>query len=343
MDYLKRRFLSATSQLNLGWLKKQSPIDVLIPFQHLVSDEPVPYIEQLYAFKNSRQFENDLDFLLKHFDAISLADLIKHQKEQRPFSKKSFLLTFDDGLRQVTEIIKPILMRKGVPAVLFVVPGFVDNKQLFYDLKKGLALHKLYNSQTSSALLKQASVLFQQKITSASRFQEAVRSIDYHHKHLADGVINLLEIDINAFRREQRPFMTTEEIRGFINDGFSVGAHSMDHPLYSLISLSDQIQQTVDSVNWVSRSFNLSYKSFAFPHIDTGISRVFFQQVLDQQPPAVDVIFGNHTGMLEKRPCIWHRYIGENPALPAEAMVKAVLAYGWLRKQMKASFVKRKD
>ena len=137
--------------------------------------------------------------------------------------------------------------------------------------------------------------------------------------------------------------MTTEEIRDFIKDGFSVGAHSMDHPLYSLISLQDQIRQTVDSVNWVYDTFNLSYKSFAFPHVDKGISRGFFQQLLNHNPSTVDIIFGNQTAMLERNYGVWHRYIGENPALPAKTMVNSVLAYAWLRQQMNASFVKRAD
>ncbi len=147
--FFKRLAFSAISTLPLKLLKRNAPIDVLIPYHHLVADEPVPYIEKLYAFKNSRQFEADLDYLLKYFEPVSLLDVIDHQKRGIKFTKKSFLLTFDDGLRQTYEIVAPILLRKGVSAALFVNPSFVDNKELFYDIKKGALLAKLDKIQIS--------------------------------------------------------------------------------------------------------------------------------------------------------------------------------------------------
>src|SRR5580692_7550514 len=115
---LKQLSYSAVATLNTRSLQKWSPIDVIIPFHHLVSDEPVPYIQSLYAFCNSRQFEAGLDYLLRNFQALTLPEVIQRQREQEHFRgsqqyeelsghqerrKKGFLLCFDDGLRQVYE------------------------------------------------------------------------------------------------------------------------------------------------------------------------------------------------------------------------------------------------
>jgi peptidoglycan/xylan/chitin deacetylase (PgdA/CDA1 family) len=367
MGPLKCLSFSGAAALGIEWLKKKSPLNILIPFHHLVSDEPVPAIERLYSFKNSRQFEEDLDYLLRHFKPVSVSDIIDREKSGIPFKDQRFLLTFDDGLRQVYEVVAPILWRKGVPAALFVNPSFVDNKELFYDLKKGLLLDKLagfaglavqppdtsrltgYPSRLPPGLrpleqiLAEAGNIFGQVFFSCAELETAVRSIHYLNKGLADKLGCLLELDFESFRREKKPFMTKEEIKTLAGKDFFIGAHSIDHPLYSLVGLQEQLRQTLESVDWVAGIFGQSYRIFAFPHVDTGVSHGFFQQLMgaETSPSALDLILGNSTGMMEKHPRVLHRFIGENPAIPAEKMVKAVLAYSILRKNLGKSYVKR--
>ncbi len=154
---IKRLGFAGLSALNMEWLKKRSPIGVIAPFYHLVSDKPVPHIDKLYPYQDSRQFEADLDQLLRHFQPLGLDDIIRQQQTGRPFEKKGFLISFDDGLRQVYETAAPILLRKGVPAALFLNPSFVDNKDLFYNFKKGLILDRLDNTRNAEKFLAPAS------------------------------------------------------------------------------------------------------------------------------------------------------------------------------------------
>lgn len=367
---LKRLCYSAVATLNTGSLQKMSPVEVLIPYHHLVSDEPVPYIQSLYAFKNSRQFETDLDYLLRNFRALTLPEVIQQQQEQllrqqeqhpqpdTPAGKKGFLLCFDDGLRQVYEVVAPILLRKGVPAALFVNPAFVDNKQIFYSLQKGWLLHWLAGSPGGNILtpdaplpvrskplnakfLRTASQLFGHPLHTGAQLRQSILSINYLNRHLIAQLGALLDLDPETALRDQQPFMTLDQLKELNAKGFAIGAHSIDHPLYSLIAPEEQIRQTLESVDWVTRTFGLPYKAFAFPHVDTGVGDAFFRQLVHPPNPALDLILGNSTGMLEKHPRVLHRFIGENPAIPMEKMAKAVLAYSIGTKLTGRSFVQR--
>ncbi len=97
-------------------LKINTP--VFQPFYHVVSNDKLPHILN-YNYRNTYQFEKELDFYLKYFKPVSLSELMTGKK----LPKKVFHLSFDDGLKECAEIIAPILLRKGVPATFFVNPG----------------------------------------------------------------------------------------------------------------------------------------------------------------------------------------------------------------------------
>ena len=104
------------------WLIKLSGKKVIYPFYHIVSDNTPAHIKHLYPVKTIKQFEKDLDFLQKHFTASVFP----------PKGKKSlFVLSFDDGLKEIYDIVAPILKKRNIPAIIFINTSFVDNKGIF--------------------------------------------------------------------------------------------------------------------------------------------------------------------------------------------------------------------
>lgn len=140
---VKSSFFRLSRSLNTEWIIKKTLPDVLLPYSHLVSDQPVPHVENLYSFKGVRAFEKDLDMLLKHFRPLDLMDVLAIHRNEKRNEPPGFLLTFDDGLRQIHEVVAPILKRKGVNAVFFINSGFVGNKQLFHRFKTSLVIGEL--------------------------------------------------------------------------------------------------------------------------------------------------------------------------------------------------------
>src|SRR5437868_11346983 len=143
MKLLKKAYYTACSLLPSSIVKKISPVKTLLPYHHLVSDEDLLHIKHLYAYKSSTQFRNDLDYLLKNFHPVSADELSKAINTGEETPSNSFLLTFDDGFKEVYDVISPILLEKGIPAVFFVNPAFIDNKELFYRCKISLVIEEL--------------------------------------------------------------------------------------------------------------------------------------------------------------------------------------------------------
>lgn len=84
----------------------------MLPFYHLVTDNPPTHIRNLYKHKTLTEFKDDLDYLLTHFKPITLKELLEYHQTKKPIPNNSFHLTFDDGLSEFYHIIAPILIEK---------------------------------------------------------------------------------------------------------------------------------------------------------------------------------------------------------------------------------------
>ena len=72
--------------------------------------------------------------------------------------------------------------------------------------------------------------------------------------------------------------MNSSEVSDLIKQGFSIGAHSINHRLYKDTTEEEQIRQTLESVRIIQEKFNLDYGIFAFPFNDEGLSANFFKE-----------------------------------------------------------------
>ncbi|MGB0886990.1 MAG: polysaccharide deacetylase family protein [Vicingaceae bacterium] len=241
------------SLYDMKYLINKSSHRVLLPFYHAVSDENPIHIKNLYEPRGVEEFKNDLDFLLKHYQSISLQELIEINKSAKPIPKNCFHLTFDDGLREFYTVVAPILKEKGVHATVFLNSDFIDNKDLFFRFKASILFEELQNDE----LLR----------------------LTYSEVDVLDGLANEVDTDFNKFLKNEQPYLTTEQITELIGDGFTFGAHSKNHPLYKELSLEEQIFQTKESLDFIKSTFNLNYSVFSFPFTDDGVSAAFFNEI----------------------------------------------------------------
>ena len=108
------------SLLPFSLLNKAARSHLIFPYYHLVSDKKnIPHVKHLFNHRNVNEFKKDIDFFLQNYSSLELMDLIKSTKEHKTLPKDCFLLTFDDGYREIYDIVAPILKNKGVPAIFF--------------------------------------------------------------------------------------------------------------------------------------------------------------------------------------------------------------------------------
>ena len=329
----------ASTFFSLQQLIEESDQLLFLPFYHTISDKPLPHIEQLYAVKNTVEFKQDLDFLLKHFKPVSIEDVLNHVQNKKRITEPSFHLTFDDGMRDCIETIAPILKERNIPASFFVNNDFVDNKELFYRHQISLIVHHLKNNDVTNHLSQKIKeILINAQLYSTSIIA-SLKSIKYTQQSVLDNIAIILEISFEDFLKSEKPYMTMAEIKELQADGFHIGAHSVSHPYYKDIDFSEQIRQTSESLKYVHQHFENDIRSFAFPFSSDMLSKIFFHQMNNQ----MDISFGTSGLKLDTFNNHLHRLPMEGTNYSALVLTRAAYFYYLIKRRMNKHILNRQD
>lgn len=224
-------------------------------FYHAVNNHPQDFNNGLYETKSEKQFAEDIDYLLKRF-----GDKLE--------------LSFDDGLSCCYEVVAPILKAKGVEAIFFLNTAFISNKELFYRYKSALianackkdsSVHKLLHTELGSDPV------------------SFVMGVGYKQRSKLDEIANRIGINFNEYLNVHKPYMDDVQVRSLIQDGFLIGAHSVDHPPFFELNLQEQLWQVETSVNTLVQQYQLPYRYFSFPFTDWNCSLELFNTMQERK------------------------------------------------------------
>ncbi len=272
------------------------PNNIIFPFYHLVADATPPHISALYKARTPDQFRKDIEKLLRNFSPITLKTIHQHQKKGTPPQKRSFYLTFDDGLKECYTTIAPILREYSLEACFFVNPNFVDNKDMMFRYKQSLIVENMKKQQKQSVEGFSRNEITQPNLNDAKRLDE---------------IANQLDFSFSQYLEDHQPYMTSSQIQELQNEGHIIGAHSMTHPFYENLTLATQLKETKQSIDWVQKYFPSHLKTFAFPFTDFGVSRSFFESMEN----SMDVCFTTAGVKKDLYPWVFNRFSMEKHSL----------------------------
>jgi peptidoglycan/xylan/chitin deacetylase (PgdA/CDA1 family) len=271
--------------LSFNFLRKKAGINPLIVNYHVVSDNYIPYVKNLYSYRNVQRFCEDLDFFISNYNPIGLLEFLDCIKNNKKIPENAVLFTIDDGFREVYDIMAPMMLERNLTATVFLTSGFVDNNQFGFDQKKSLLMDKVNQASDPSLSNKLRKELELNNLFTNS-LSYSIMNIPYVKGYILDSLSKTIDLDFNITLKQFSPFLTTLQITELMQKGFTIGGHSVDHPNFAELSIQDQVIQAQNSVDFVTEKFAVKYKVFAFPYWDGGISREFFKKL------SVDATFG---------------------------------------------------
>ncbi|MCB2196214.1 MAG: polysaccharide deacetylase family protein [Bacteroidetes bacterium] len=244
---------------------------IILPFYHTVSNTPLHFIGNLYAVRDVKTFERDLDFFSRFYEPVSINQLYEIVQKGKFIRKPVFHISFDDGLKEFYSIVAPILKRKGIPATVFVNNNFIDNKDLFYRYKIGLIVKEL-NSIQNKTLLDELGKILSVSFIDNNHLEKVLLSMTYKDIQKIEDIAKIIGLDFKEYLKNNKPYLSSNEIKDLIKQGFAIGSHSLDHPFFKHIKSKQQQDQIVKSFNDLEERFNIQERYFSFPFGDERVN-----------------------------------------------------------------------
>jgi peptidoglycan/xylan/chitin deacetylase (PgdA/CDA1 family) len=310
------------------------PLDYCIPLYHTVSDGPLPHLKNLYRYKSVKAFEKDLDFLGRQFRFVDWEEFTRYSDTVKRPKKKIALLTFDDGLTEFLDVVAPILERKGIYAINFVNPAFVDQKDLMFRCKASLLAEQLLATEQDLSKLKEIPGF---QLSGKDDLIRYVLATGYKKREELDAIADVIGLNFSDYIKTHKPYLNREELHQLKARGFGIAAHSWDHPYYSELTLNEQIDSTVKSLEYMKLHGFLS-DSFAFPFTDFGVSKEFFDRLFSDSKMTCS--FGT-AGLKKDSFCRNFQRIPMEDA-DAESALKRELVYWQVKKAFNKNIIIRK-
>jgi peptidoglycan/xylan/chitin deacetylase (PgdA/CDA1 family) len=325
-----RLLSTGASWLPLRLVRPLSGVSLVVPFYHMVSDDHVPHVSNLYRFRSVAEFTSDVEFFARNFTPVTLSDIVEALDGSRSLPNSCVHVTFDDGFREMYDIVAPILQRVGLPATFFLNTAFLDSGGLAHYNVLSVLLDRIESSPSVAKTVAGSLPRMLPPRRPGMTLKEQILSIGYTKRSLVSDLAMLAEVDLDRYISDIRPILSSQEVRGLMKQGFTVGAHGHNHLLYSDLALSEQMDQTLVDMNFLQTQFGVTPKAFAFPHNDTGVCSEFFDSIFSQH--RLDVTFGTSGLVPHFHPRNIQRVTMEKTSAPAAQILARQFTRATLRR-----------
>jgi peptidoglycan/xylan/chitin deacetylase (PgdA/CDA1 family) len=219
-------------------------------------------------------FGHQLDLLRRKRTIVPLSWLVERIDQGRN-ANHSVAITFDDGYRDLLTNAKPLLLRHGAPATVFVPGGLVGKVSGFWwdtltriflgtpTLPDRLTIDRA--GQTSSwAVSGEAEA--RRDVHDAVWAQFKAMTQRERSQQLTQ-LCAWARISIEAPLADR--CMTEAELAEFIQPGLlDLGAHTMTHPSLPFLSADEQHEEIRNSLAWITTTLGIQPIGLAYPFGD---------------------------------------------------------------------------
>lgn len=209
-------------------------------------------------------FARQMHFLSAHYHVVSLDELLYSLAYNRPLPPRSVMVTFDDGYRDFLDTAWPVLQSLRVPAILFVVTGYLSGGgRLFW-------WDQLYQavSQTKCEELRIPSVGVwslrgpEQRRKAVAEIERYVKKINHHQ---AMSLVTEILESLAVLPKAEGTMLTWQDVRHLSASGLYIGAHTRSHPILSRVTLEEARNEIISSQQDLYRELGQTWPVFAYP------------------------------------------------------------------------------
>ena len=196
---------------------------------------------------------------------------------------------------------------------------------MLYKHKISLIICNLEENNFPENQINEITEILNFKYNSTENFIKKIKNAKFSDAHKINAVLKILNIDIQKYLLEHKPYITKIQIQEMIDAGFYFGGHTMSHPPLNQLSHEEQKSEIIDSIKWLKTNFRIEYAMFAFPFTDRNISKKLINELFEYDENLL--IFGNSGLKKDIDNRIIQRFSLENPHKNTEKLIVAEHLY----------------
>jgi peptidoglycan/xylan/chitin deacetylase (PgdA/CDA1 family) len=239
-------------------------------------------------------FAEHVEVVAESYEPVRLGDLVTALREGE-LPSRAVAITFDDGYADNLAAAKPVLVRKGVPATVFVASGWIGGDRMFWWdeleillLRPG-RLPPVLELEMSTEILRWElgdDAFYTSEAAAArsgwtvldghdpGRRQQIYRELcarlraldETARERVLDSLRSAVERDGPADGELPCP-MTADELRRLASgDIVDIGAHTITHPILSKLEADEQREEIAGSRRQLETALARPVASFAYPY-----------------------------------------------------------------------------
>ena len=215
---------------------------------------------------HSARFARHIAWLNQRFDLVTLGDGFE-RLERGEEGRDLLAVTFDDGYLNNVEIAWPILCAHGVPGTFFLTSGFLDGAALWFEV----ALRALAEARTEVGQGRDASAY--DELFGRGWVARGDHQIVEQLKQLPGEEFDQVVARLMAMREDEgwqtapsARAMSWDDARSLAEQGAELGAHTVNHPILSMLTEARQRSEISDSKKRIESELGRPCEVFAYPN-----------------------------------------------------------------------------
>lgn len=211
-------------------------------------------------------FEQQLDFMTRHYDAIGLHDLLAWLRGEGPLPERPLLLVFDDGYRDQLTLARPALDARGISALFAVATDYVGGQRAFaWDYAADALLRTRRGDRVELPLLGPCD-LGAERGKIAVRFVRALKALSGAALQEALGAL-AQRLDVPPWGAAPAGLhLDWDDLRALARGGHAIAAHGRTHASLAWLSPEAMRSEIESSRSCIEREIGAPVAAFVYPY-----------------------------------------------------------------------------
>jgi peptidoglycan/xylan/chitin deacetylase (PgdA/CDA1 family) len=216
---------------------------------------------------SSEVFEQQLRFLSKTCNVVTLSSIHSHIMEKTKFPSRTVALTFDDGFRDNYCVARPALNAAGIKATFYIASDYIEGPPPWFCVNY-VAFKGTTKTVWQEPLSAQHFAMTSPCERLAARRHANMICATLSRSEKEDYVANIAS-DLGMqgeMQNVDRVLVNWDEVRQLADDGHAIGSHSCSHPNLTRVSARNMVAECNDSRQSIEKNIGVDVEHFAYPN-----------------------------------------------------------------------------